>query len=168
MKRFSGLLASAAVFAAGSLARAETVISTFDDFNLDVLYAWSDATIVSGPTSYDVTDTGFGSGYKNLDPNLDATGETTIELTVEISAPGANPNQAVSGPIVSLGDADGTLASYAWYGQTPGVHVLKALLTSGTGLNTGGKPGLDLSNLDFFHLQDDPGAYHGVYTISFQ
>jgi hypothetical protein len=27
---------------------------------------------------------------------------------------------------------------------------------------------LDLSTLDFFHLQDDPGAFAGTYTISFE
>lgn len=31
----------------------------------------------------------------------------------------------------------------------------------------GSVPGLDLSTLDFFHIQDDPGAYSGTYTIIF-
>jgi len=34
--------------------------------------------------------------------------------------------------------------------------------------SAGSTPGLDLSNLDFFHLQDDPGGYGGTYTISFE
>lgn len=147
---------------------ADTLISTFDDFNLDILYAWADATINSGPSSYDVTFTGFGSGYKIIDPAIDATGETTVELTVTISATGVAPNAPVSGPIVALVDGDGTTASYAWYGQTVGRHVLTALLSSGTGLNTGSTPGLDVSTLQGFHLEDDPGAYKKEYTLSFE
>ena len=164
---FSPAPALAIALALGT-AHADTLISTFDDFNLDILYAWSDATINSGPTSYDVTFTGYGSGFKTIDPVIDATGETTVELTVTISATGVAPNAPVSGPIVALVDGDGTTASYAWYGQTVGRHVLTALLSSGTGLTTGSTPGLDLSTLQGFHLEDDPGAYKKEYTISFE
>lgn len=149
-------------------AAAETVIATFDDFNLDGLFAWSDAAVDSGPESFSVTDSGYGSGYKNITPNLDASGETTLELTVTLSGdvPAGTP---VSGPIVSLVDADGTFVNYAWYGRSIGRWILKAALNSPTSIsNPGTVPGLDLSRLDFFHLQDDPGAYRGKYTITFE
>ncbi|MBL9172800.1 MAG: hypothetical protein JNL10_04635 [Verrucomicrobiales bacterium] len=147
---------------------AETVIATFDDFNLDGLFAWSDAVVDSGPESYSITDSGYGSGFKNINPNLDASGETTLELTVTLSGdvPAGTP---VSGPIVSLVDADGTFANYAWYGRSIGRRILKVALNSPTSIsNPGTVPGLDLSSLDFFHLQDDPGAYKGTYTITFE
>jgi hypothetical protein len=166
--RFAKLAAAAAILAMSGSSRADTLISNFDNFNLDVLFAWANATIVSGPTNYQVTFSGFGSGYKMLNPAIDATGERTVELTVNISADGARPNDPVSGPIVALVDGDGTMASYAWYGQTIGTHVLTASVSSGTGLNSGSIPGLDLSTLSFFHLEDDPGAYRGTYTITFE
>jgi len=78
-------------------------------------------------------------------------------------------NTPVSGPIVSLVDADGTFFNYAWYGQTSGGHILVANLSAPTSTSAAGSvPGLDLSKLAFFHLQDDPGAYQGQYTITFE
>jgi hypothetical protein len=143
-----------------------TTISAFDNFNLNALYAnWTSATIVSSPTNYQVTASGgYGSGYKDINPNIDASGATSIELTVTISGPAG----VIAGPIVSLVDGDGTFMDFAWYGQTAGTHVLKADLSAGTVKNAGKVPGLDLSDLDFFHLQNDPGSYSGKYTITFE
>src|SRR5215467_1800140 len=74
---------------------AETIISTFENFNLDGLFpSWNSATVVSLPTGYSITASGYGSGFKAINPNIDATGETSIELTVTLSATGAP-----SGPI---------------------------------------------------------------------
>jgi len=40
-------------------ARADVIISTFDNFTSDALYAsWATATIVSGPTAYTITASG--------------------------------------------------------------------------------------------------------------
>ena len=173
MKRRTKWFANAIVVA-GSLVIAdsvvaETTIATFDEnFYLDGLFAWSDAVVVAGPTGYSITDTGYGGGYKDINPNIDASGETTIELTVTINSPDAGPSGPASGPIVALVDGDGTFVNYAWYGLTNGHHVLTAPLSSGSGLGSGMFPGLDLSRLDFFHLQDDPGAYQGQYTIVFE
>jgi hypothetical protein len=150
-------------------ALAETTISTFANFSLDGLFpSWSSATVNSSPTNYAITASGFGSGYKALNPNIDATGETNIELTVTLSGTGA-PNAPISGPIVSLVDADGTFYNYAWYGQTAGTHVVRANLSTPTFISAAGSvAGLDLSKLAFFHLQDDPGSYTGQYTITFE
>lgn len=162
--KMTGLAAAGSLMAMLPTA-AETTITTFDDFNLDTLFAWSDATIVSSPTDYSITDAGYGSGYKNITPNIDATGETTIELTVTLSGPPAANGKL--GPIVSLVDADGTFVNFAWYGQTLGRHVLTKPLSAPTSVgNAGSVAGLDLANLDAFHLQLDPGSFgtSGAYT----
>ncbi len=66
--RLSGAAAIAGVLLLADWAAADTAITTFDDFALTELFAWSDATVVSGPASYSITDTGFGSGYKDSMP----------------------------------------------------------------------------------------------------
>jgi hypothetical protein len=168
-KWLAALVTSIGSFTLPGSATSETVIATFDNFNLDgVFSSWVSATIVSLPTNYSITASGFGSGYKALTPNIDATGETNIELTVTLAGSGA-PNAPISGPIVSLVDADGTFFNYAWYGQTQGTHVLRMDLNTPTFITApGSASGLDLSRLAFFHLQDDPGAYSGQYTITFE
>jgi len=149
-------------------APAETVLSTFETFTLDGLFSsWASATVVSDATNYSITAAGYGSGFKAFTPNIDATAETNIELTVTLTSTNS-PNTQISGPIVSLVDADGTFYNYAWYGQVAGTHVLKASLRQPTFTSGAGSvPGLDLSKLAFFHLQDDPGTYSGQYTIAF-
>lgn len=162
MKLYTHWFARALALATGlivvSPATAQTTITTFDNFNLTGLFAWSDATIVSGPTSYSVTDTGYGSGYFDINPNINALGGTTLEVTLTLSGgPGADGQL---GPIVSLVDGDGTFINFPWYGQTLGSHVLSADLTA--------YPALDLATLDFFHLQLDPSGYSGAYTVEWQ
>jgi hypothetical protein len=142
----------------------DKTVSAFSYFRLDALYAgWSPAAIVSSATNYQITASGYGSGYKAISPSLNASGATGVELTVTISGPPG----VIAGPIVSLVDGDGTFVDFAWYGQTAGTHVLKADLSAGVVKNTGKIPGLDLSDVDFFHLQNDPGGYSGQYTITF-
>lgn len=172
MRAFSqgwfNLSSLAASLLLASTAMADTTITDFHDFNLDGLFAWSDAVVVSTSTNYSITDTNYGSGYKAINPHIDATGETNIELTVTLDGTGG-PEDPISGPIVSLVDNDGTFFNWAWYGQTKGRHVLTApLSTPSYTSGSGAVAGLDLSNLAFFHLQDDPGAYHGGYTITFE
>jgi hypothetical protein len=168
---FTKLMFVAMSLAVAGPSRADTTIATFDDFDLDGLFAsWGavSATVVSGPTVYSITSSGFGSGFEDINPNLDATGETTIELSVTLEG-NAGENDPVSGPIVSLVDADGTFFNYAWYGRSAGTHLLTADLSLPTFTSAPGSvPGLDLSKLDFFHLQNDPGAYQGDYTIRFE
>src|SRR5689334_6110786 len=94
---------------------ADTTITTFHDFNLDGLFAWADAVVVSTSTNYSITDTNYGSGYKAINPHIDATGETNVELTVTLDGTGG-PDDPISGPIVSLVDNDGTFYNWAWYG----------------------------------------------------
>jgi hypothetical protein len=174
MKHSIQRLACVATLAGGligaSTAGAATTIAVFDEeFYLDGLFAWSDAIVLSEPDGYSITDTGYGSGYKDISPNIDATGETTIELIVTVSGNPDEPDGPVSGPIVKLVDDDITEWEYAWYGLTNGTHVLTMPLDTPTYKpGAGTEPGLDLSNLSFFHLQNDPGAYTGEYTIIFR
>ena len=157
-KWFTTAIAMASGLVIVSSAMADTTINTFDNFNLSGLFGWSDATIVSGPTSYSVTDTGYGSGYFDINPNINASGGTTLEVTLSLSGAPAADGQV--GPIVALVDGDGTFITIPWYGQTLGSHVLTADLTA--------FPALDLSTLDFFHLQLDPSGYSGAYTVEWQ
>lgn len=148
-------------------AQAQVLITDFSNFNLDGAFAsWGTATIVSGPTSYEITSMGgYGSGYEDINPNINAAGATDVELKVSIVGAPSGPT---AGPIVSLVDGDGTFVNYAWYGQPSGTHTLTmSLLTPSWVTSAGGVPGLDLTTLDFFHLQNDPGSYTGPYQITF-
>lgn len=151
----------------GRLASANVTITDFSNFNLDGLFAnWGTATVTSGPTSYDIISQGYGSGYKDINPNINATGTVNIQLTVTLDSAGVSG--PVGGPIVSLVDGDGTFVNYAWFGQEAGTHVLTLPLASPSWESAAGSvPGLDLSTLDFFHLQNDPGGFTGNYLISF-
>src|SRR5216684_1949104 len=67
MKQIKKWLTNLIVMANGlamvSSALADTTISTFENFNLDGLFGnWASATVVSGPTAYSITSSGFGSG----------------------------------------------------------------------------------------------------------
>jgi hypothetical protein len=170
MKRYRTWAAAIlAGFGAISSGKADTTIATFDEnFYMDGLFAWADATVVADANGYSITDTGYGSGYKDINPNIDATGETTIEVRVTITA-ATGPSDPASGPIVSLVDGDGTFVNFAWFGQTIGTHTLTAALNSPSWQTQAGTvPGLNLATLDFFHLQDDPGAHTGQYTIRWE
>ncbi|MCX7866509.1 PEP-CTERM sorting domain-containing protein [Limisphaera sp. VF-2] len=157
-------LAAAMGLALTGPARADVVISTFDNFTSDALYAsWTTATIVSGPTAYTITASGYGSNWKYLG-TIDGTGYDTVQLTVTLSGGG----DGFLGPIVTLKDADGTAYHYAWYGQTLGSHVLTKPVQQPTWTEAGSIPGLDLATLTHLHLQLDPGGYAGTYTVAFE
>lgn len=162
-------LAAGSVLAATS-ASAATTVSTFDDFVSGALYgSWSSPStvVVSGPTSYDITATGYGSNWKYTPVN--GTGSTNVELTVTVSGPAAADGHL--GPIVSLVDADGTYANYAWYGRPLGRHVLTMPVATPTSYTSQGtKPGLDVATIEHLHLQLDPGGFgtQGAYTVSWE
>jgi hypothetical protein len=162
---FAALSGGAAIMAMASPARADLIINTFDSFNSDALYAsWSSGTIVSGPTSYSVTASGYGSNWKYNPIAEDGTGNTMVQLTVTLSA--ADPGNADGrlGPIITLVDGDGTEFNYAWYGQTLGHHVLTLPINSPTWTSPNPN-GLDLSTLTHLHIQLDPSSYSGQYTV---
>lgn len=162
----------AGMFSAG-LASAGTSITTFDNFVSDALYpSWAlpASTVVSGPTSYSITATGYGSNYKYIGfPEILGAGNTHIELTVALSGPAAADGHL--GPIVDIIDGDGTRFSYAWYGQNLGSHILTMAVDAPTSVPAaGGTPGLDLNTLTHMHMQLDPGGFgsQGQYTVEWQ
>lgn len=166
------LTALAGMISAGG-ASAGTTITTFDNFTSDALYpSWAlpSATVVSGPTSYSITATGYGSNYKYIgDPPIAGAGNTYIELTVGLSGPAAADGHL--GPIVGIIDGDGTHYNFAWYGQTLGSHVLKMPVQTPTWVAAAGTtPGLDLNTLTHMHMQLDPGGFgtSGQYTVEWQ
>lgn len=161
--------AMAMLFVAGQ-ARADVTITNFDNFVSDALYpSWAmpSSTVISGPTSYSITATGYGSNYKYIGfPEIEGAGHTTIELAVTLSGPPAA--DGMLGPIVGLIDGDGTHVNYAWYGQTLGSHVLTLPVDSPTWTAVPGSvPGLDLDTLTHMHMQLDPGGFgsSGQYTV---
>lgn len=166
------LTAALGLISAGG-ASAATTITTFDNFTSDALYpSWAlpSSTIVSGPNSYSITATGYGSNYKYIGfPEILGAGNTHIELTVALSGPQAADGHL--GPIVDVIDGDGTRYSFAWYGQNLGSHVLTMPVTSPTSIAAAGTtPGLDLNTLTHMHMQLDPGGFgsQGAYTVEWQ
>lgn len=151
-------------------AKADALITNFDNFVSDALYpSWAlpSSTIISGPTGYSITATGYGSNYKYIeDPSRQGTGYTKLELTVTLSGPPAADGHL--GPIVTLIDTDGTRNNYAFWGQTLGSHVLLADLAAPSWSDSpGATPGLDPNALQHMHMQLDPGGFgtQGAYTI---
>jgi hypothetical protein len=150
---------------------ASTLITDFDSFSSGALYgAWATGTVVSGPTSYDITATGYGSNWKYIGwPVITGAGNSLIELTVTLQGPTAADGHL--GPIVQLIDGDGTHYNYAWYGQTLGSHVLTKGVESPTWVSSaGGTAGLDLNTLTHMHMALDPGGFgaSGAYTIKWE
>jgi len=171
--RAAWALTAALGMISADVASAATTISTFDNFTSDALYpSWAlpSSTVVSGPTSYSITATGYGSNYKYIgDPAIVGAGNTDIELTVTLSGPAGADGHL--GPIVGIIDGDGTHYNYAWYGQTLGSHVLTMPVESPTWVAAaGGTPGLDLNTLTHMHMQLDPGGFgsQGAYTVEWQ
>lgn len=167
--------ACALMIGLGHHAKADTTVTTFDNFASQALYgSWATATINSTTSNYVITATGYGSNWKYLG-GINGAGNTNIELNVSLSGPIGASNQL--GPIVSLVDNDGTYVNYAWYGQPLGNNLVltgslfAAIGSPGFAISTntvGSVPGLDLSNLQHMHMALDPGGFgvSGAYTIA--
>lgn len=167
------LMAALGSMLLSGVAQADALITNFDGFASDALYSsWSSpmSTVVSGPTSYSISATGYGSNYKYIGfPEIIGAGNTTIELSVNLSGPQAANGEL--GPIVGLIDGDGTHVNFAWYGQTLGSHVLTMAVDSPTWTAAAGTtPGLNLNTLTHMHMQLDPGGFGttGQYTVEWQ
>lgn len=156
----AALIASLAVTGA---AQAATLITTFDSFTFNGHYgSWSNpATRTSGASSFTVAATGFGGGFKDIQPNVDATGETTVEFDVTV-------NTGPAGVVLVLADDDGTQYNYGWFGREAGSYLLTMdVLTPSWVSADGNTAGLDLATLSFIHVQVDPGTNTGPYSVSF-
>lgn len=166
----SALVVAGGLALAGS-ATAQVTITSFDNFTSDALYgSWGSATIVSGPTSYDITATGYGSNYKYIGfPVINGAGYQDLQLTVTLEGPLAADGQL--GPLIQLIDDDGTTYHFNWYGQTLGSHVLTMAVDSPSAVSAAGTiPGLDLNTLTHMHMELDPGGFGaaGSYTVKWE
>ena len=144
----------------------DQVISDFTDFSLDGTYeAWDTATFTTNGTSFRVQSTDFGGGYEDIEPNLNAAGAVTLVLDVVVEP--ANQADVIR---VLLTDTDGTERVYDFAVPGTGPQTLSKPLTDyAFDMQVGTTPGLDLANLDFFHLaggfnNGDPGL---VFDVSF-
>ncbi len=163
----------AATVTLSAAAHGQTLVTDFNNFFENELYAsWNEpsAVILSGPESYSVTATGYGSNYAFIGGlGILGSGNTHLELDVTLSGPPAADGQL--GPIVSLVDSDGSYYNYAWYGQPLGDHLLTAPIASPTWISAAGTtPGLDLDALLHMHLQLDPAQFgtSGAYTVEWK
>lgn len=159
------------VVALSGTAHSDSLISSFNNFTSDALYnSWNSATIVSGPDSYSVTATGYGSNYKYIGlPGIIGAGNADLELMINLSGPPAADGEL--GPIVDLIDGDGTRYSYRWYGQTLGSHLLSSPVESPYSvISAGSTAGLNLNTLTHMHMQLDPGGLgtSGAYTVEWE
>lgn len=163
-------LAGVTALAIAASASASVTITDFNNFTSDALYpSWSSAGVVSGPDSYSITATGYGSNYKYIGfPVINGAGMTQLQLTVTLDGLPAADGQL--GPIVTLIDADGTTYNYAWYGQTLGQHVLTMDVESPSWVGAAGSTaGLDLDTLTHMHMQLDPSGYTSdPYTVEWE
>ncbi len=171
MKCFALIAALAAGLAVVlSSPAAATELTTFDNFNLDAIYAnWGNAavtTLTSGPTSYGVQSKGYGSGYKYLGQNIDARGNDTVQIDVTVNA-------GVAGFVIDISDKNNNGQQYAWYGLVPGGgtgggnnYVLTMPIANGSFF--GGTGVIDLANVSQLNIGIDPGAAAGIpYNASF-
>lgn len=140
-------------FDPGPDAYSASPVTTFDDFVLSGTYgAWSSGTITSGPTGYRVQSAGgFGGGFYDINPNVSLAGGLLIQLTVTLG-----PDCSPGGVLCSLVDEDITEVRWSWFGLEPGnTYTLVADLAHGDTVANGSVPGLNLSDISFFHIQAD-------------
>lgn len=150
---------------------ADVQITGFETFFENELYAsWNAPTAIidSGPTSYNVTATGYGSNYTYIGGlGILGEGNTHIQLDVTLSSPNLAADGHL-GPIITLVDGDNTRYSYRWYGQLLGNHILTRPLSSPDAIgNLGTITGFDWNTLTHMHMELDPGGYGttGPYTV---
>lgn len=139
--------------------------TTIEDFNAwapsgSPYEGWASGTITTSPSNCTVSATGFGGVYQNLG-NLDVSGRKSLRLDAEIVS-------GKAGLVLVLGDADGTVNNYAWYGLNPRRHVLEERFEWPTSVaKEGSVPGLDLSKLQSLHVQVDEGKGDNAYVVTF-
>ena len=187
MKRIVRLSLTSLALASGltmvNSTRADTPITTFDNFVPNALYpSWSAGTAIATPTNYIITATGYGSLWKQLGPPpINGAGNSNIVVDVNLS--GSAGADGKLGVIVDLKDADNTQISYRWYGRSTGHHILVGNLFSTNVPATdngviitnnlyrivtnaaGTTAGLDLTALWHLNLELDPSTYAVAYTL---
>jgi hypothetical protein len=170
-KLLKALVAFCGVIMLCGTSRADELITSFETFFENALYgSWSSplSTIDSGPESYVITATGYGSNYVYIgDLGVIGAGNTDIKLDVTLSGPPSADGHL--GPLLQIIDGDGTHYHFRWYGQLLGNNLLtRKVSTPDFVTNPGTTPGLDLNNLLHMHMEIDPGGFgtSGAYTVS--
>lgn len=161
---------AAGAFGMSSSAPAQSLsLSDFPaGFTLNAYYAsWSTATINNSAPGFQITSSGYGSGYYALPSVVDGSAYNAIQMTVDVAGISGFP---ISSAIADLTDADGTQVQYAMqYGLQAGTdQTFTMLLSAGNTMSAGSTPGLDLHHLTDFNIEDDPGGYSGQYTITYR
>jgi hypothetical protein len=171
IKQMAATLVLCTTVVSGGAVNADELITSFETFFEDALYnSWASPTAVidSGPESYTITATGYGSNYVYIGGlGILGAGNTDIQLDVTLSGP--PEAEAMLGPLVQLIDEDGTHYHYRWYGQLLGNNILTKKIESPDFIsNPGTVAGLDLDTLTHMHMELDPGGYGttGPYTVS--
>jgi hypothetical protein len=156
----------------GTSAQAQLVLSDFPaGFTLNGYYAnWATATINNSSQGFSVTSSGYGSGYSALPGTVNGSAYSYIQMTVSVAAPGIPLGVPVSSAIADLTDAEGTTEQFAMqYGLQVGNNQTYMMpLSAGHISILGSDSALDLTQLTDFNIEDDPGAYSGPYTITYE
>jgi hypothetical protein len=147
-------------FPSNSEVYTSTTLTTFNNFQLTGWYErWVTATFTSGSDSFRVQSTDFGGGYYDINPNVNAAGATGLHVEFTV-----NPANVADTLRIILVDEDITERVYRIDGLTVGPHAVDIPLSAYSNDNSVGTiPGLDVSNLSFFHLtggfnHDNPGV----------
>ena len=153
----------------------DALISDFSNFTLDGTYErWDpndpntivDPNLISGAESYTVQAYDFGGGYKDIIPNINAPTATDLNLDIVINP--ANQAEVVR---VLLTDADGTerIFDFDIAGLSGAQSLTRPLDSYDFDISAGSVPGLDLTDLSFFHIAGDfsNGKPGNVYDITF-
>jgi hypothetical protein len=158
-KWLTAVIAIASALVAINSAVADATIDNFHNFTANALYgSWATpaATITSGPTTWEVASIGYGSLWK-YEGDINGSGANQVRLTIDIAGgPGV-----IAGPIVDLVDNNGVWATFAWYGQTAGSHVLTAPLSTAPAA-------FNFADIQHIHLECDPGGSTVLYDLTFR
>ena len=168
-------------------AKADTTLSTFQNFNLSATYANWDVTgseIISGgsgftpiitsgatPGSFDVQAQAYGSGAYNFASPINATGANEFVFTFTINTPSSGTFWMNPGVDI----ADGTHLVHLTAANTEGAYLDYSHYSKGTYTVYGplhdqfGGADLDVSTITAFNLELDPAEFGGnaPYDITY-
>lgn len=138
------------------------VISTFPSgFGLSGNYAsWTTATETDTGSGFQVTSSGYGSGYYALHTAFDAPGATMALLTFALNSPSGTYNFGVP---FTMTDGSGNQVEMAGGPN----NTAYAEISPGTYTWAAPVDGLQVSNVTDFNLEFDPTTYSGSYKITF-
>ena len=186
-KRLAAALAVASGLVMSNAAKADTTLSTFQNFNLSATYAQWDPnasqiigggngytpTLTSGATlgSFEVNAQGYGSGAYNFASPINASGANEFVFTFTINTPSSGTFWMNPGVDI----ADGTHLVHLTAANTEGGFLDYSHYSKGTYTVYGplhdqfGGSDLDVSTITAFNLELDPAEFGGnaPYDITY-